>query len=299
MAEPLITDIQRYSIHDGDGIRTTVFFKGCPLRCAWCHNPETQRFTAEILYNAEKCSGCLRCTAACPEGGFDLLSGQFVSEHCISCGKCAEACLNGARELSGKYVPPAELVRQLVRDLPFYEESGGGVTLSGGEVLAQDPGYVMEVLRRLYEQGIRVNIDTCGQVPEEVLLQALPFTDTFLYDLKLAGAEEHRRYTGADNRRILSNLRAIGKAGARIRIRIPLIDPVNTSEQETAAMIEALAGIQGILSIDLLKYHDTGSGKYARLGRAYGSGMETPGEETLHRIARQFEEAGYRVSMGG
>ena len=299
MTAPLITDIQRYSIHDGDGIRTTVFFKGCPLRCAWCHNPETQRFDPEILYNKEKCTGCMRCVSACPEGGFDLLSGQFVSARCTACGKCAEACLTGARELSGKVIPPQELVKTLLRDRPFYEQSGGGVTLSGGEVLAQDPAYLLEIVRSLHEQGIRVNIDTCGQVSFDAFQNVLTFTDTFLYDLKLADADAHKKYTGAGNERILENLRKLGEAGARIRIRIPLVDPVNTKEEETEAMIRALQGVQGILSVDLLKYHDTGSSKYARLGRGYTDGMETPGEETLQRIARQFEAAGYRVSIGG
>jgi len=300
MAKPYITNIQRYSIHDGNGIRTTVFFKGCPLKCAWCHNPETQRFAPEILYNAEKCSLCARCQSACPKGGIDIQAARFTAPQlCIACGACADKCLSGARELSGKYYSPAELVRILLRDLPFYEQSGGGVTLSGGEVMVQDMDYLLDVLRRLKEHGISVNIDTCGLAPADAFTAVLPYIDTFLFDLKLATSAQHLEYTGAGNEQILSNLRLISSLGANIRIRVPLIRPINTSPGDIDGMIALLGGIKGIRQVDLLAYHDTGMSKYTRLGMEYAQGMSTPDTQELERIADQFRAAGFNTFIGG
>ena len=206
MVTPLVIDLQRFSLHDGDGIRTTVFFKGCPLSCEWCHNPEGQRFEREWMFYKDRCIGCGRCR-----------EGELTEDTCPS----------GARELVGRAYTLAELMRLLTRDRQCYEVSGGGVTLSGGEVMAQDMDYVAELARRLAREGISVNIDTCGLAPWSAFERIMPYADTFLYDIKAMDPQVHARYTGVDNALILDNLKRLSAAGARINIRVPVIPGVN------------------------------------------------------------------------
>ena len=221
----LITSIQKYSIHDGDGIRTTVFFKGCQLRCVWCHNPETQSYKKQMLYDAERCTGCRNCEPACPNRAIRGEEGKVFTDMrlCDGCGTCVDFCNQNLREIVGREYSVDELVKELKKDEMFYEESGGGVTLSGGEVMTADMDYVEELAKKLYRHGITVTIDTCGQAPYENFARILPYVDTFLYDIKTMDSQIHKKYMGAGNETILSNLERLSAAGARIYIRIPTI----------------------------------------------------------------------------
>lgn len=306
MAEPIIFNIQKFSVHDGDGIRTTVFFKGCPLRCLWCHNPESQRYKKELVFHHDKCTACGRCVPACPRhcnvldtSGPEL---RFDRTACETCGACEEVCLASAREVCGGSYSMDELVKKAARDKLFYDQSGGGVTLSGGEVMAQDMDYVEELCRRLHEQGIRVYIDTSGCCPYENLKCVLPYTDIFLYDIKAMDPEVHRRFTGVDNALILENLKRLSDDGAGIYIRIPTVGGVNADDSFMNALIDFLKQNRiRVQEISLLPYHDFGKGKYANLDRSYDEElMWAPTSEEMEHFKDLFEKAGYeRIAIGG
>ena len=197
MEKPMITNIQKYSIHDGEGTRTTVFFKGCPLSCKWCHNPETQSYKKGLLFYAERCTGCRACMEECPQGAVSVKDGKVFMEagRCTGCETCIDVCVNNAREICGKTYGIQELTAELLKDQMFYETSHGGVTLSGGEVLARDLDYVENLMKCLKRRGIRINVDTCGAVPWQTFERVLPYTDVFLFDIKVMDSEKHRFYT--------------------------------------------------------------------------------------------------------
>lgn len=299
-----ISNIQKFSIHDGDGIRTTVFFKGCPLKCEWCHNPETQRFEREMQVDREKCTGCGTCQAVCPAGAVHMEDGQPVLDAaaCTLCGKCVNFCPAGLREIVGQEYPVRELVRELMKDQMFYEESGGGVTFSGGEVMAMDMDFVLAVARELKKQGVTLTIDTCGYVPYERFQMLLPYVDTFLYDVKVMDPELHKKYIGTDNSLILDNLVRLARDGARIYIRIPTVKEVNGNEQN---MRETIAFLQEYdihpAQVNLLPYHDTGSGKYRKLDMEYkGTDLHAPEREEMEALAALFVDAGFKnTKIGG
>lgn len=300
----LVTNIQKYSIHDGDGIRTTVFFKGCPLKCSWCHNPETQKFQRQVLTNPEKCTGCMECEKACPNGAISMKDGKAVTDRsrCSGCGVCTTYCLQNIREAAGTQYSVKDLVRELKKDEMFYEESGGGVTLSGGEVMCMDMDYIEELAKTLHRQGITVTIDTSGFAPYGNFKRILPYTDTFLYDIKAMDNEVHKKYVGADNTLILENLKKLSEDNARIYIRIPTIGGVNADEASMKAVIRWLTEEKiKVQQVNLLPYHDTGSSKYARLETGYESELfETPSHEEMEEFARLFKEAGFsKVKIGG
>ena len=300
-----VTNIQKYSIHDGDGIRTTVFFKGCHLRCWWCHNPETQRFEPELQVDTSKCTGCRRCEDACPA---DAIS--YDEEHkavidrdkCIVCGRCADVCLGNIRTLVGRDFTVSELVKICLQDQMFYEESHGGVTLSGGEVMAMDIDYILALVKALHREGIDVTIDTCGQAPYSHYEALLPYVHTWLYDVKVMDHEKHKKYIGMDNNVILDNLRGIAKAGARIYIRIPTVKEVNGDEESMAAIVTFLKE-NGIVpaQVNLLPYHSTGSHKYGKLGREYqAADLTAPTDVEMEGFVKQWNDAGYpNVKIGG
>ena len=301
---PNIINIQKFSVHDGDGIRTTIFFKGCMLNCWWCHNPESQSFTPELLYNAERCTGCTRCMEVCPQHGIRMVNGQFLADRskCDACGTCADACLNNAREVCGRTYTIKELIREIEKDQMFYEESGGGVTLSGGESMLQDPEYMEQLCRQLHRKGFNIAVDTCGFAPWSTYERVLPYVDTFLYDVKLIEPERHKKYMGQDNALILENLKKLSVAGANINLRIPLITPVNTSDQDIQDIISFLKENDiRIVKTNLLPYHNTGNHKYEKLGEEYkGINFERPSDERLEQIRQQFIGAGFTsVKIGG
>ncbi len=299
-----ITNIQKFSIHDGDGIRTSVFFKGCPLKCEWCHNPETQRYEREIQYDPDKCTGCGSCVRVCPSHAVVLEDGKPVTDRkaCTLCGRCENFCPAGIREVVGKEYTVKELVRELMKDQIFYEDSGGGVTFSGGEVMTMDMDYILAAARELHRQDITLTIDTCGYVPYEKFESLLPYVDTFLYDVKVMDPEIHRKYIGTDNKLILENLVRLAKDGARIYIRIPVIREVNGNEKN---MKETIAFLKEHdihpPQINLLPYHDTGSGKYPKLDMEYkGTDLHAPERGEMEGFVRLFVDAGFaNTKIGG
>lgn len=300
----LITSIQKYSIHDGDGIRTTVFFKGCLLKCVWCHNPETQSFKPQLLYDRERCLGCRSCEAVCPEKAVHEEEGKVITDPqlCSGCGTCVDYCNYNLREIAGKEYTVKELLKELIKDEMFYEESGGGVTLSGGEVMTADMDFVEELAGQLKRMGITVTIDTCGQAPCENFKRLLPYVDTFLYDIKTMDNEVHKKYMGMGNEQILENLEQISNEGARIYIRIPVIKEVNGTEKDMQAIIDYLKEKQiRAAGVNLLPYHNTGSGKYERMGQVYeGAALSAPSKDEMEQFVTLFKEAGFHnVKIGG
>lgn len=302
--EALITNIQKYCIHDGDGIRTTVFFKGCPLRCAWCHNPETQTVRAQLLDQPERCTGCGACMRVCPKGAVEIREGKACTDRkkCISCGECTEVCMMNLREISGKPYTLTKLLAEVKKDEAFYEESHGGVTLSGGEVMQSDPEFLKALVSRLHREGISVYIDTCGYCDWKRLEEILPYADTFLYDLKVKDPVLHKKYTGVDNALILDNLKKLSAAGARIYLRTPVMAEVNGNEQAMQDIIDFLQENKiRPAKVCLLPYHNTGISKYDRLG---GSGkaqaFTAPSQEEMEQFCAMFTKAGYAgVQIGG
>ncbi len=300
-----VTNIQKYSIHDGDGIRTTVFFKGCHLRCQWCHNPETQRFEKELQVDIPKCTGCGRCEAVCPQGAIHIgTDGKSVTDRskCVVCGRCESACLGNYRTVVGRDYSVSELVKICMQDQMFYEQSGGGVTLSGGEVMAMDSDYIQSLVKKLYREGVDVDIDTCGQAPYSNYEAILPYVDTWLYDIKVIDEEKHTKYMGMGNKLILDNLAKIAAAGAKIYIRIPVVKEVNGDEESMAAIIDFLKAHDiRPPQVNLLPYHSTGSHKYGKLGMEYtGASLTTPDDEEMQAFVEQWNKAGFtNVKIGG
>lgn len=281
-----------------------MFFKGCPLKCEWCHNPETQRFEKEMQVDREKCTGCGTCQAVCPSGALHIEGGQPVLDTgaCVLCGKCVNFCPAGVREIVGQEYSVKELSRELMKDQMFYEESGGGVTFSGGEVMAMDMEFILAAARELKKQDVTLTIDTCGYVPYERFQELLPYVDTFLYDVKVMDPELHKKYIGTDNRLILENLVRLARDGARIYIRIPTVKEVNGN---AGNMRETIAFLQEHdihpAQINLLPYHDTGSGKYRKLDMEYkGTDLHAPDREEMEALAALFVEAGFKnTKIGG
>lgn len=262
-----IVDIKRFAVHDGDGIRTAVFFKGCPLRCRWCHNPETLSDEPQIGFFGHKCALCGECVRVCPRGCHKTEGGihRFDRAECVLCGKCADACPADALKKYGERKTVAEILDVLLRDKRFYEESGGGITLSGGECLMQS-GACAEILKSAKSRGISTAVDTCGFVPRKAIRAVLPFTDVFLYDLKHIDEAAHIAGTGQSNGIILDNLRFLSEEGAALEIRYPLIPGFNDGEDAVTGAAEFLAALRGIKKIRVLRYHDFARSKYVSLG---------------------------------
>ncbi|WP_349679315.1 trans-4-hydroxy-L-proline dehydratase activase [Clostridium sp. UBA4395] len=300
---PKIINIQKYSIHDGNGIRTTIFFKGCPLSCLWCHNPESQNYSEELMYNEEECTGCMACIDICPQRAISKEEKCVVTDKikCDLCKKCIDYCVNNAREIVGKEYTAAQLVKEAEKDRMFYEESSGGITLSGGEVMTQNMDYIEELLKKLKKKGYNIAIDTCGQAPYENYNRILKYVDTFLYDIKLMDNEKHIKYIGKSNNLILENLRKLSEAGANINIRIPLVEGVNADDESIEELIKFLKNNINVHKINLLPYHNTGKSKYERLQKVYeGVNFEAPSKERLETIKGKFEKAGFiNIKIGG
>ncbi len=249
-----IFNIQHFCLQDGPGIRTTVFFKCCPLRCAWCHNPESYRAKPELMTDASRCIGCGACRAVC----------EHQADHCIQCGKCAAVCVSGARELCGKTASVEEIIEQLERQRIFYGENGG-LTLSGGEPTAQ-PDFAIALAKEAKARSIGVCVETCGYCEFTVLETLSQFTDLFLYDFKLMDEALHKQYTGVSNRRILDNLRRLDTLGKPIILRCPMIPGVNVNETHLKAVAQLAGELQHVREIQLEPYHPLGLSKAARLG---------------------------------
>lgn len=300
---PFLFDIKRYSINDGPGVRVTVFFKGCPLSCRWCHNPESISFKTEKLYNKSKCIGCGSCVAVCPENALTLTKTDGVVtdfEKCILCGKCAEVCPTKAIEMSGRNYSEEEVMTAVLKETNMMDASGGGVTFSGGEPLMY-PEALKPLLIRCGEEGIHRAVDTSGSVKSSVVEDILPYTDLFLYDLKVMDPQIHRKWIGADNMLILKNLRLISDHDKEYHIRIPLVEGVNTDNENIINTISFLNGLRRKPTVvGLLPYHNIASKKYEKLGRSYNDeGMAEPSKESVSRIHTLFTENGLNAMVGG
>lgn len=297
----LVFDVQRFSLHDGPGIRTTVFLKGCPLACRWCHNPEGMRTGSEILVTPDRCIGCAACVEACPHGLPSGIAGgwDLPKELCQACGLCADACPTGARRLAGRAMTVEELVDEATRDRVFYDQSGGGVTFSGGEPLSQ-ADFVLACLAVLRERGVHTAVDTCGLVDREDLLRAADLVDLFLFDLKHTDEASHAEWAGAPNDRILANLEALARAHGEIWVRVPIVPGVNddtANMRRTAALAASLPGVQ---RVSLLPYHELGEDKRERVGVPGASFTASPPASARVRdIATIFEEEGLLTVIGG
>jgi pyruvate formate lyase activating enzyme len=288
-----VFNIQRYSIHDGPGIRTTVFFKGCPLKCLWCHNPESQNFNKELVQYKDRCINCGYCIKACK---MDAIENK---ENCILCENCCEECPTNSRVMLGKEMTINEILQEVEKDRAFYDQSKGGVTLSGGEPLSQGE-FLLSLVKELKMKSFHITIDTSGYAPWENIEELLPYVDLFLYDLKIVNEEKHKFYTGVSNKIIIDNLRKLAKTGTDIYIRIPIIPTINDGDEDIKDFLQILKEIGGFEHINFLPYHNISTEKYNRLNLEYKiADIKEPSSESMKKIKNIFENHGFKVKIGG
>lgn len=277
-----VFNIQRFSVHDGPGIRTTVFLKGCSLRCAWCHNPESFEAKIQIRYQPERCVECGRCAQVCPNGVYVRDKKRVNQEACTGCKSCVKECPYGALNLWGEDKEAEEVLRIVRRDIDYFRNSNGGLTVSGGEPLLQ-ADFVRELFRLAKEEKIHTALDTAASVPYESFEKVLPYTDLILLDLKIMDADVHKRYTGVSNDRILENAERLFQSGIPVQIRVPLIKGINDSEENAYMLKEFIKGYSSIEEIKLLPYHSMGISKAESIGMDLKS-FEPPDEASMDRI---------------
>jgi pyruvate formate lyase activating enzyme len=299
----VIFNIQRYSIHDGPGIRTTVFLKGCPLRCVWCQNPESQSARPEVFFVAENCTGCGACVRACLEGAIELVGERSRTDRarCRGTGKCAEVCPSEARSLMGRQITAGEVFDEVAADDIFYQRSGGGATLSGGDPLAQ-PEFAAAVFRLCKESGIHTALDTCGYAPWRTVRQVLEHVDLVLYDFKHMDPDQHQRYTGVPNELILENAERIHRElDIPMLARVPVVPGYNDAVENLTATARFVATELGdSVEVHLLPYHRLGEAKHERMEQPEKSiTAQPPSDERMEEIRKIFESFGLTVHLGG
>ena len=289
-----IFEIKRFAVHDGDGIRTTVFFKGCPLKCVWCHNPEGIEFNPELAYYENKCINCGECIRVCPNNAHTIEKGVhiFNREKCTGCGNCEEVCLGNALTLYGEEVTEDELLPKLLEDKEFYENSNGGVTLSGGECLMQSD-FCAELLKKLKENGINTAVDTCGFVPQQAIDKVIPYTDVFLYDMKAYDEDIHIKCTGYSNKLILENIKYIDSCNKAIEVRIPYVPDYNSDQIEKIAVF--LKDLNNLTKVRILPYHNYAGSKYTSLAKENTLPTQLPTDSEMEDARTILRKYGLKV----
>lgn len=285
----LISDIKHFAVHDGDGIRTTVFFKGCTLKCVWCHNPESISFEKSLGFYENKCVGCGLCTDVCQSGARKTAHERLVFDRdaCVFCGACVDVCVGGANVLYGRPMSVDEIFDEVMRDKAFYDSSAGGVTLSGGECLCHSD-FCMKLLKKLKENGVNTAVDTCGYADRRAVDAVLPYTDTFLYDIKAIDEEVHVRCTGHSNTLILENLRYIDSRGKNIEVRIPYVPGYNSDQTEKIR--DFVKELKNVVRVKVLPYHNFAASKYRALGIKDTLPEQVPPKNEIDRAQALFDE---------
>ena len=298
--EGVVFDIQRHCVHDGPGIRTVIFLKGCTLRCPWCANPESHRFEPELFFDPRRCIGCGQCIEVCPHGAISESKGRMVFDRalCQNCCSCCQVCYSGARSVKGERLTADDVIQEAIKDEVFYLNSGGGITLGGGEPLTQDD-FSAAILHGCRIKGLHTAVETAGCVGWASISKVIPHTNLFLYDLKHLDPEAHERWVGAPNKTILSNLDKLTKTGKAIIVRVPIIPGFNDEIDTVKAIASHVAGL-GVRELHLLPYHPYGNGKYRLLGRECPfSGKQTPARSRLEQLEKAADSWGLKVLIGG
>lgn len=297
----IVFAVKKYAIHDGPSIRTTVFFKGCPLSCPWCHNPEGMDKSIALVWNKDRCIGCMACVTGCAQQClvFENNILKRDPDACIQCLHCTDICPALAHEAVGREADVADIMADILKDMPFYDTSGGGVTFSGGEPLMQ-PDFLMALLKACGRSGIHRAVDTSCFSPSRLVLAMADHCDLFLVDLKHMDSETHRKFTGVPNEKIKKNIVLLARKGHDIRVRIPLIAGFNTDEKNMRASADFLASLPGIQGVDLLPYHSIAKGKYKKMGLADGSGRFAPvSSRQVDNCADILKQHKLNVQVGG
>ena len=297
----LVFNIQRFSVNDGPGIRTTVFLKGCPLHCKWCHNPESIAPVKELILRDDRCVRCGDCFALCKNGAIRKVNGSFstIRDACVECGECIEVCSAEAREITGKEMDISEVMKEIEKDVIFYEQSGGGASFSGGEPLLQHE-FLLSLLEACKGKGIHTVVDTTGFTSPGILQTISPFVDLFLYDLKAMDERKHAEYVGVTNSLILSNLKRLSAWGKKVVVRMPIIPGVNDAPADIQQAGAFVASLGNVDEIHLLPYHLTGVEKYRRVGTEYEMPQAVPpSADDMSAIVKELRRYVSSVSIGG
>ena len=300
-AKGYLFDIRRYTIHDGPGIRTTVFFKGCPLSCAWCHNPEGLELKSELVHYQNRCLRCFECMKMCEPEALSVVNDKLSINYtaCTVCLKCLQVCNSQALELIGKEMSVHEVMAEVQKDMIFYEQSGGGVTFSGGEPLMQ-PAFLLALLRECKKKHIHTALDTCGYAPFATIEKLMDYIDLFLYDIKIIDNTKHKDYISKDNKLILENLERLAKLKKNIMVRIPIIPGYNDSIEALKQTAQFIISLGAIKNINLLPYHKAADEKYSRLHKSnLMKKINPPSHEKMESMKKLLEEYGFKVKIGG
>lgn len=293
----IIFNIQKFCIHDGDGIRTCVFLKGCPLKCIWCHNPESLDKSPTLSFNKQKCSSCGRCLAVCSARTIENNTLKIDREKCVKCGKCTEICVCNANEIIGKEISALEVIKEVLKDKIFYDTSGGGITVTGGEPSYQ-PDFTLELLSLAKNEGISLAVETCGIGPRDFYKKAAELGTTFLFDIKCIDPIRHRKLTGSDNAHILSNLNYLMSRGSDIIIRLPMIPDCNDSDEDIAMLSEFLNKNKGRYRYaEIMPYHTLGIGKSEKIGAASAYTRESANDDEITRWCSLFDSHGTDIKI--